>query len=63
MVNQGMQAQAKGAQQISAAMGQLGEAAQQTAASLYTSNQAIAQLNAASQGLHDEISRFHNGQV
>jgi methyl-accepting chemotaxis protein WspA len=63
MVNQGMQAQAKGAQQISAAMGQLGEAAQQTAASLYTSNQAIAQLNAASQGLHDEITRFHNGQV
>jgi methyl-accepting chemotaxis protein WspA len=62
-VNQGMQAQAQGAQQISAAMGQLGEAAQQTAASLYTSNQAIAQLNAASQGLHDEIARFHNGQV
>ena len=62
-VNQGMQAQAKGAQQISAAMGQLGETAQQTAASLYTSNQAIAQLNAASQGLHDEITRFHNGQV
>jgi methyl-accepting chemotaxis protein WspA len=62
-VNQGMQAQAKGAQQISAAMGQLGETAQQTAASLYTSNQAIAQLNAASQGLHDEIARFHNGQV
>lgn len=62
-VNQGMQAQAKGAQQISAAVGQLGEAAQQTATSLYTSNQAIAQLNAAAQGLHDEISRFHNGQV
>jgi len=62
-VNQGMQAQAKGAQQISAAMGQLGETAQQTVASLYTSNQAIAQLNTASQGLHDEIARFHNGQV
>jgi len=61
-VNQGMQAQAKGAQQISSAMEQLGEAAQQTVASLYTSNQAIAQLNAASQGLHDEISHFHNGQ-
>jgi methyl-accepting chemotaxis protein WspA len=62
-VNQGMQAQAKGGQQISAAMGQLSEAAQQTAASLYTSNQAITQLNTAVQGLHDEISRFHNGQV
>jgi methyl-accepting chemotaxis protein WspA len=62
-VNQGMQAQAKGAQQISAAMAQLGETAQQTAASLSISNQAIAQLNAAAQGLHDEITRFHNGQV
>ena len=62
-VNHGMQAQVGGAQQISAAMGQLSETAQQTAASLSTSNQAIAQLNAAAQGLHDEISRFHNGQV
>jgi methyl-accepting chemotaxis protein len=62
-VNQGMQTQAQGAQQISAAMAQLSETAQQTAASLYTSNQAIAQLNVAAQGLHDEITRFHNGQV
>jgi methyl-accepting chemotaxis protein WspA len=62
-VNQGMQTQAEGAQQISAAMVHLSEAAQQTAASLYASNRAIEQLNAAAQGLHDEISRFQNGQV
>jgi methyl-accepting chemotaxis protein WspA len=62
-VNQGMQAQAEGAQQICTAMAQLSGAAQQTAESLHASNRAIAQLNAAAQGLHDEISRFHNGQV
>jgi methyl-accepting chemotaxis protein WspA len=60
-VNQGMQAQAEGAQQISAAMAQLNEAAQQTAESLHASNRAIKQLNTAVQGLHDEIARF-NGQ-
>jgi methyl-accepting chemotaxis protein WspA len=61
-VNQGMQAQAEGAQQISEAMGQLREAVEQTATSLQESTRAIAQLNLAAQGLHDEISRF-NGQA
>ena len=61
-VNQGMQAQAEGAQQISAATVQLREAAQQTATSLQESTRAIAQLNLAAQGLHDEIARF-NGQA
>jgi methyl-accepting chemotaxis protein len=62
-VNQGMQAQAEGAQQISAAMGQLREAVQQTATSLHESTRAVAQLNLAAQGLHDEIARLHNGQA
>jgi len=61
-VNQGMHAQAQGAQQISAAMGQLRETVQQTAESLYDSTSVIEQLNLAAQGLHDEISRF-NGQA
>jgi methyl-accepting chemotaxis protein WspA len=61
-VNQGMQAQAEGAQQISAAMGQLRETVGQTATSLQESTGAIAQLNLAAQGLHDEIARF-NGQA
>ncbi len=61
-VNQGMQGQAEGAQQISEAMGQLREAVQQTATSLQESTGAIAQLNLAAQGLHDEIARF-NGQA
>ena len=60
-VNQGMQTQAEGAQQINAAMEQLREAVQQTATSLQESTGAIAQLNLAAQGLHDEIARF-NGQ-
>jgi methyl-accepting chemotaxis protein len=61
-VNQGMQAQAEGAQQISEAIGQLREAVEQTATSLQESTRAIAQLNLAAQGLHDEIARF-NGQA
>jgi methyl-accepting chemotaxis protein len=62
MVNQGMHAQAEGAQQISESMGQLRETVQQTAESLYDSTSVIEQLNLAAQGLHDEISRF-NGQA
>src|SRR5215831_16370522 len=61
-VNQGMHAQAEGAQQISEAMGQLRETVQQTAESLYESTSVIEQLNLAAQGLHDEIARF-NGQA
>jgi methyl-accepting chemotaxis protein len=61
-VNQGMHAQAEGAQQISEAMGQLRETVQQTAESLYDSTSVIEQLNLAAQGLHEEIARF-NGQA
>jgi len=61
-VNQGMHAQAEGAQQINVAMGQLREAVQQTATSLQESTRAIAQLNLAAQGLHNEMARF-NGQA
>jgi methyl-accepting chemotaxis protein WspA len=59
IVNQGMQAQAEGAQQISGAMEQLREAVEQTATSLQESTHAIEQLNLAAQGLHDEIARFN----
>ncbi|MGE3538868.1 MAG: methyl-accepting chemotaxis protein [Candidatus Tectimicrobiota bacterium] len=62
-VNAGMQTQAQGAQQISEAMHQLSEAAQHTAVSLHESAQAIAQLTAAAQGLHDGISRFKVGEA
>jgi methyl-accepting chemotaxis protein len=58
-VNQGMHAQAEGAQQISESMGQLRETVQQTAESLYESTSVIEQLNLAAQGLHDEIARFN----
>ena len=44
-VHEGMQAQAQGAQQINAAIGQLRDAAQQSAASLHASTRAIAQLS------------------
>jgi PAS domain S-box-containing protein len=52
-VHAGMQAQAQGAQQISAAMGQLQEAAQQAAVSLQASTRAIAQLSEMTQNLRD----------
>lgn len=58
MVNEGMQSQAVGAEQISEALGQLSEAAQQTVESLRQSNQAIEQLNDATRGLQDGVSRF-----
>jgi methyl-accepting chemotaxis protein len=57
-VNEGMHAQATGAQQISETLTQLGEAAQQTAESLRQSNQAIAQLNSAAHGLETSVARF-----
>src|SRR6476469_2996590 len=57
-VNQGMEAQAQGAQQISEAMMQLSETSVQTADSLREINSAIAQLNQASHGLQQEISHF-----
>jgi methyl-accepting chemotaxis protein WspA len=57
-VNEGMHAQATGAQQISETLIQLSEAAQQTAESLRHSNLAIEQLNEAARGLQTSVSRF-----
>ncbi len=58
-VNQGMETQSLGAQQISDAMVQLSSTSLQTADSLREINYAIAQLNQVAQGLRQEISRFH----
>jgi methyl-accepting chemotaxis protein WspA len=57
-VNEGMQAQATGASQISEALAQLSEGARQTADSLRQSNEAIQQLNEATFGLRAGIERF-----
>jgi methyl-accepting chemotaxis protein WspA len=57
-VNEGMHAQATGAQQISETLAQLSEAAQQTAESLRQSNLAIDQLNGAARGLQTSVARF-----
>jgi methyl-accepting chemotaxis protein WspA len=61
IVNEGMHAQANGAQQISETLTQLSEAAQQTAESLWQSNLAIEQLNGAARGLQASIARFKLG--
>jgi methyl-accepting chemotaxis protein WspA len=58
MVNEGMHAQATGAQQISDTLAQLSEAARQTAESLRQSNLAIEQLNGAARGLQTSVARF-----
>lgn len=57
-VNEGMHAQATGAEQISETLVQLSEAAQQTAESLRQSNLAIEQLNEAARGLQASVARF-----
>ena len=57
-VNEGMHAQATGAQQISETLVQLSEAARQTADSLRQSNLAIDQLNGAARGLQTSVARF-----
>jgi methyl-accepting chemotaxis protein WspA len=57
-VNEGMHAQAAGAEQISETLVQLSEAAQQTAESLRQSNLAIEQLNGAARGLQARVARF-----
>ena len=57
-VNEGMHAQATGAQQISDTLTQLSEAAQQTAESLRQSNLAIEQLNSAARGLQTSVAQF-----
>ncbi|CAM5763071.1 methyl-accepting chemotaxis protein [Labrys miyagiensis] len=58
VANEGMQAQAAGAVQISEALVQLSEAAQQTVESLQQSTSAIDELNQVSSGLRTSISRF-----
>jgi len=58
LVNEGMHAQATGAQQISETLTQLSEAASQTADSLRQSNLAIDQLNEAARGLQTSVARF-----
>ena len=58
VANEGMQAQAAGAGQISEALVQLGEAAQQTVESLQQSTLAIDELNQVSTGLRSSIARF-----
>ncbi len=57
-VNEGMQAQAIGAQQICEALAHLSESAQQTADSLQESHQVIERLNEASRGLQEGVGRF-----
>ena len=57
-VNDGMNAQAAGAKQISDTLAQLGEAAQRTAESLRQSNLAIERLNEAARGLDSSVARF-----
>ncbi|MGD0259448.1 MAG: methyl-accepting chemotaxis protein [Verrucomicrobiota bacterium] len=57
-VNEGMHAQATGAQQISDTLTQLSESVQQTAESLRQSNLAIEQLNSAARGLQTSVARF-----
>ncbi len=57
-VNEGMQAQATGAQQISEALTQLSEAAQQTVESLRQSGLAIEQLNETARGLKAGVERI-----
>jgi len=58
LVNEGMHAQAQGAQQISDTLSQLSQAAYLTAESLKKSTQAIDALNGAAQGLQISVARF-----
>ncbi|MDB6174064.1 MAG: methyl-accepting chemotaxis sensory transducer [Chthoniobacteraceae bacterium] len=58
LVNEGMQAQTTGAAEITQALGQLSEAAQQTVESLHQSGAAIDELNKVSSGLGSAVSRF-----
>jgi methyl-accepting chemotaxis protein WspA len=57
-VNEGMQAQATGAVQISEALGQLGEVATQTVEALRQSDLAVEGLNGVSNALRESVSRF-----
>jgi methyl-accepting chemotaxis protein WspA len=57
-VNEGMQAQATGAEQITQALAQLGEIAQQTVESGRQSGHAIDGLTRAATGMRSGVSRF-----
>jgi methyl-accepting chemotaxis protein WspA len=57
-VNEGVRAQATGAEQISEALQQLTEAAQQTVESLRQSTSAIDELNQVSGNLRSSVSRI-----
>jgi methyl-accepting chemotaxis protein WspA len=58
VVNESIEGQSIGAQQISQAMSQLSEASRQIADSLRETNNAIDQLNDASTGLQKEVAKF-----
>lgn len=58
VVNEGMQAQSAGAEQITQALMQLGDAARQTVESLRLSGDAVAGLNDAVSGLRGGVARF-----
>jgi methyl-accepting chemotaxis protein WspA len=58
VVNEGMQAQATGAEQITQALMQLGDAAQLTVDSLRQSSDAVSGLNDAVAGLRGGVARF-----
>jgi len=58
MVNEGMQAQATGAEQINHALVQLGDASSQTVAALRQASFAIDELSQVAVGLRSGVSRF-----
>lgn len=58
MVNEGMQAQATGAEQINHALVQLGDASSQTVESLRQASFAIDELSQVAEGLRSGVSRF-----
>ncbi|WP_407315292.1 methyl-accepting chemotaxis protein [Pseudomonas sp. nanlin1] len=58
MVNEGMQAQATGAEQINHALTQLGDASSQTVESLRQASSAIDELSQVAAGLRGGVSRF-----
>jgi len=58
MVNEGMQAQATGAEQINHALVQLGDASSQTVDSLRQASSAIDELSQVAVGLRSGVSRF-----
>jgi methyl-accepting chemotaxis protein WspA len=58
IVNEGMQSQTTGAQQISEALSQLSDSTRQTVESMRLLQQTIDQLNDASRGLQSGVARF-----